>query len=55
MLDFAGDLYAREVRLALVRRIRSERAFSSIAALKAAMARDIARTRDIVQRSAPPT
>jgi riboflavin kinase / FMN adenylyltransferase len=55
VLDFAGDLYGREVRLALVRRIRSERAFSSIAALKAAMARDIAHTRDFVRRSAPPT
>jgi riboflavin kinase / FMN adenylyltransferase len=53
VLDFAGDLYDREVRLTLVRRIRSERAFSSITALKSAMARDIARTRDIARRSSP--
>ena len=55
VLDFAGDLYGREVRLALIRRIRFERAFSSITELKAAMARDIAHTRDIAQRSSPPS
>lgn len=55
VLDFAGDLYGRSVRLALVRRLRSERAFSSIAALKAAMARDIEHTRDIARRSSPPS
>jgi riboflavin kinase / FMN adenylyltransferase len=55
VLDFAGDLYGREVRLALVRRTRSERAFSSITALKAAMARDIEHTRDIARRSSPPS
>ncbi|MHB8490112.1 MAG: riboflavin biosynthesis protein RibF [Candidatus Dormibacteria bacterium] len=54
VLDFAGDLYGRAVRLALVRRLRSERAFGSIAALKAAMARDISHTRDIVRRASPP-
>jgi riboflavin kinase / FMN adenylyltransferase len=54
VLDFDGDLYDRPVRLALARRIRSERAFSSITALKTAMARDIERTREIVLRSSPP-
>jgi riboflavin kinase/FMN adenylyltransferase len=55
VLDFTGDLYGREVRLALSRRIRFERAFTSITALKAAMARDIAHTRDIARRSSPPS
>jgi riboflavin kinase/FMN adenylyltransferase len=55
ILDFAGDLYGRQVRLALVRRLRSERAFGSVASLMAAMARDIAHTRDIVRRSSPPS
>jgi len=54
VLDFAGDLYERSVRLALVRRLRSERAFASIEALKDAMARDIERTRTIVGRFSPP-
>ena len=50
VLDFAGDLYERSVRLALIRRLRPERAFASIAALKDAMGRDIARTRKVVER-----
>ena len=54
VLDFTGDLYGRTVRLALSRRLRSERAFGSIAALKVAMAHDIERTRTIVGRVAPP-
>ena len=54
VLDFDGDLYGRHTRLALARRLRSERAFSSIAALKAAMARDIARTRDLLSSVAAP-
>jgi riboflavin kinase/FMN adenylyltransferase len=54
VLDFAGDLYERQVRLALIRRLRPERAFGSIAALTAAMAHDIARTREIARRFASP-
>jgi riboflavin kinase / FMN adenylyltransferase len=54
VLDFTGDLYERRVRLALVRRLRPERAFSSIAALISAMAHDIDRTREIARRLPPP-
>ncbi len=54
VLDYDGDLYGRRVRLALRRRIRPERAFNSIASLQAAMARDIAQTRAMVQRFAQP-
>ena len=54
VLDFNGDLYGRMARLALIRRIRAERAFTSIDRLTAAMARDIARAREIVRRSPPP-
>jgi riboflavin kinase/FMN adenylyltransferase len=54
VLDFAGDLYERRVRLALIRRLRPERAFGSIAALTAAMGHDIARTREIARRFATP-
>lgn len=54
VLDFTGDLYEREVRLALTRRLRPERAFASITALTAAMGRDISRTREIARRSPTP-
>lgn len=54
VLDFAGDLYGRRARLALVRRLRPERAFTSIPALIAAMGHDIGRTREIVARLRPP-
>ncbi len=54
VLDFRGDLYEREVRLALARRLRPERAFASIAALTTAMAHDIERTREVVRRLPPP-
>jgi riboflavin kinase/FMN adenylyltransferase len=54
VLDFDGDLYGRHVRLALTRRLRPERAFTSIAALQVAMAHDISRTRAIVQRLPAP-
>jgi len=54
VLDFDGDLYGRHVRLALARRLRPERAFTSIAALQVAMAHDITRTREIVQRLPQP-
>lgn len=54
VLDFDGDLYGRMARLALTRRIRAERAFTSIGELTSAMARDIAQTREIVRRSTPP-
>jgi riboflavin kinase / FMN adenylyltransferase len=54
VLDFNGDLYDREVRLALVRRLRPELAFTSIPALVTAMACDIARTRDVLARATPP-
>ena len=54
VLDFKGDLYDREVRLALVRRLRPERTFGSVAALVAAMTHDIARTRTVLAHSPPP-
>lgn len=54
VLDFDGDLYDRTVRLALVRRLRPELAFESVAALVTAMARDVARTRHVLAHSQPP-
>ena len=46
VLDFSGDLYDRRVRLDFVRRLREERKFSGIEALKAQIAADIAAARE---------
>jgi riboflavin kinase / FMN adenylyltransferase len=54
VLDFEGDLYGREARLVLARRLRPERAFPSIDALTTAMRHDIARTREILKSLPPP-
>jgi riboflavin kinase / FMN adenylyltransferase len=45
LLDFEGDLYGRELRVELWRRLRDERAFESEEALVAQIARDVAETR----------
>jgi riboflavin kinase / FMN adenylyltransferase len=41
LLDFSGDLYGRRLRLQFVRRLRDERRFPSVDALKAQIASDI--------------
>jgi riboflavin kinase / FMN adenylyltransferase len=45
LLDFTGDLYEREVRLAFVDRLRDEMRFPSVEELKAQVFRDIAAAR----------
>jgi riboflavin kinase/FMN adenylyltransferase len=45
LLDFAGDLYGRRVRLDFVARLRDEMRFASVEDLKAQVARDIAAAR----------
>ena len=42
VLDFSGDLYNRRVRLDFVRRLREERKFSGVDALKAQIEADVA-------------
>jgi riboflavin kinase/FMN adenylyltransferase len=46
LLDFAGDLYGRRLRLEVLHRLRDERRFDSIEALKAQIALDIVETRE---------
>ena len=41
LLDFEGDLYGRRLRLVLIDRLRSERKFSGIEALKTQLALDV--------------
>jgi riboflavin kinase/FMN adenylyltransferase len=45
VIDFAGDLYGRHLRLHLVARLRDEKKFGSIEALKAQIARDVVTAR----------
>jgi riboflavin kinase/FMN adenylyltransferase len=45
MFDFDGDLYGQEIEVEFVARLREERQFGSLDALKAEMARDIERAR----------
>ena len=48
LLDFAGDLYGRQMTVEFVERIREERRFDSLAALVEEMQRDISRAREIL-------
>lgn len=52
LLDFEGDLYGRRLRLDLARRLRPVASFSSAAALASQMGRDVAQTREALQRDA---
>ncbi|MBI3882073.1 MAG: bifunctional riboflavin kinase/FAD synthetase [Verrucomicrobia bacterium] len=47
LLDFSGDLYGQEMELTFVARLRDEQKFSSPAALKEQIARDLARARAV--------
>lgn len=48
VLDFTGDLYGKKLRVALVERLRDEQKFDGIDALKAQIARDVARGRSVL-------
>ncbi|HEX4510713.1 MAG TPA: bifunctional riboflavin kinase/FAD synthetase [Burkholderiaceae bacterium] len=49
LLEFEGDLYDQRLRLQLVERLRDELRFDSVDALKAQIAADVARTRELVR------
>lgn len=50
VLDFAGDLYGREVRLGFVLRLRDERRFADVDALRAQIAADVRRATRLFSR-----
>ncbi len=52
VMDFDGDLYGRELRLELVRRLRDEEKFDSIEQLRLQVDRDVAETRRLLQPGA---
>jgi riboflavin kinase/FMN adenylyltransferase len=47
LFDFEQDLYGRRLRLEFVQRLRDERRFESVDALKAQIAADCAQTRTL--------
>jgi riboflavin kinase / FMN adenylyltransferase len=47
LIDFEGDLYGQELRVAFVDRMRGEKRFESIEALKEQMQRDVEQVREI--------
>jgi riboflavin kinase / FMN adenylyltransferase len=51
VLDFAGDLYGRTIRIEFVERIRGEAKFGSIDELVAQIGRDAERAREILSRA----
>ena len=51
LLDFAGELYGRELGIELVERLRGEERFSSAEKLKVQMVRDVAQARSLLKRS----
>ena len=52
LMDFAGDLYGRTLRMAFVERIRDEMRFASVEALVARMGEDVARAREMLTEEA---
>lgn len=50
LLDFAGDLYGRPLRLAFLQRLREERAFDGVDALRAQITVDLGQARALFQR-----
>ena len=53
VFDFEGDLYGKELRLHLDRRLREERRFDGLAALRAQIALDVAEARVVLADRAP--
>lgn len=49
LLDFAGDLYGRHLELEFIARLREERRFPGLAALRSAIAADIERARALAR------
>jgi riboflavin kinase/FMN adenylyltransferase len=48
LLDFEGDLYDRRLRLEVLEHLRDEQRFASIDALKAQIAADVERVRELL-------
>ncbi|QWV95047.1 bifunctional riboflavin kinase/FAD synthetase [Geomonas oryzisoli] len=53
LLDFDGDLYGREITLFFIERLRGEKRFAGLDELKAAIASDVERCREILRLARP--
>jgi riboflavin kinase/FMN adenylyltransferase len=53
LLDFSGDLYGKELRVHLLSRLREERKFPGVEALRAQIQQDIADARSITSSRKP--
>ena len=53
LFDFAGDLYGKHLRVALIEHLRPERKFSGLAELKAQIAADAAQARSMLAAEKP--
>jgi riboflavin kinase/FMN adenylyltransferase len=51
LLDWAGDLYGRRLRLEFTERLRSERTFADAGALLGQIQADIATARGILEKA----
>jgi riboflavin kinase/FMN adenylyltransferase len=49
IIDWSGDLYGQSIRVELLHRIRGDERFSSVEALVAQIARDVARARELLR------
>lgn len=50
LLDYTGSIYGEKIRIYFIERLRDEKAFPSLAALSEAIAEDVLRARQILQR-----
>jgi riboflavin kinase/FMN adenylyltransferase len=55
LFDFAGDLYGRHLRVALLEHLRPDQLFDGMASLRAQIAADAARARAVLASYAGPT
>ena len=49
LLDFEGEIYGRHLRVTFLERLRAEQKFDGLEALRAAIARDVARAREFFE------
>jgi riboflavin kinase / FMN adenylyltransferase len=54
LIDFEGDLYGRQLRVAFIDRLRGERRFESVEELVAQMRRDVDEARELCASFTPP-
>jgi riboflavin kinase / FMN adenylyltransferase len=55
LIDFEGDLYGRQLRVAFIERLRGERRFENVEELVAQMRRDVDEARELCASFTPPS